>query len=45
MTAGFKVEGDAGCALGHIMTEGALEVTTTMSEGIICAAGLVHVVG
>ena len=35
VTARFEVEGDAGCALEHTMTEGALEVTTTMSERIL----------
>jgi len=35
MTARFDVEGDAGCALKHAMTEGTLEVASTMSKGIL----------
>jgi len=35
MTARFEVEGDAGWALEHCMTEGTLEVASTMSEGIL----------
>jgi len=35
MTAGFEVEGDARCALEHTITEGTLEVTATMSKGIL----------